>query len=237
MTLEAQNIIVLISADEEWITASDYLRPTEVYSSPFGEWFPYELDVQSTQITVTFFQTGCGKMPAAAATQFVIDKFNPKMIINIGTCGGFKGKIEKKSILMAKETVVYDICERSGQHDEMIDKFRCIVDLSWIEKPYPLNATPAVIATADQDLNLEMVPYLHKKYGAVAADWESGAVAYVGHKKNKRKCLILRGVTDFGTEIYEDPKEFKRQVREILPELLDALPEWISKSKLCEQSH
>lgn len=225
-------IIVLISADEEWNFIRDYLDPLEVLCSPFGEWFQNSMDIQHGHIDAAFFQTGCGKMPAAAATQFVIDKYNPKLIINLGTCGGFKGKVTKKDILLVKETVIYDICERSGQQDEMIGRYRCILDLSWLEEPYPLKVIPAIMATADQDLDVEMIPYLHNEYGAVAADWEAGAIAYVGHKRNKKKCLILKGVSDFGDEIYEDPEEFKKRVREIMPELLATLPEWISKARL-----
>jgi len=220
-------IIVLVSADEEWNFVRDYLHPAKIFYSPFGEWFKYRYDLCHKPVEGTFFQTGCGKIPASAATQFVIDKYNPKLIINLGTCGGFRGKVNKKDILLVTETIIYDIYERSGQNDDMINRYRCNLDLSWIKKPYPIKVKPAIMATADQDLNLEMMPYLYEKYGAIAADWESGAIAYVGHKINKRKCLILRGVSDLGDEIYEAPDKFRIRVREIMPKLLDVLP------KLC----
>ncbi len=96
MTFEKHQIVVLISADEEWRTVKQLTEPLEsMRLSPFGEWFPYNFDVQGRQVAVVFLQTGCGKIPAAAATQFALNKWNPQLIINLGTCGGFKGKVKR----------------------------------------------------------------------------------------------------------------------------------------------
>ena len=231
MTFENQKIIILICADEEWKVVRDCLCPVEINSSPFGEWLSHNFDIQERRVAVAFFQTGCGKIPAAAATQFVIDKCNPKMIINLGTCGGFKGKVKKKNVLMVKKTVVYDICERSGQNDKMIEKYRTILELPWLEKPYPMNAVPVTIATADQDLDPEIIPYLIGEYDAVAADWESGAIAYVA-KKNGMECLIVRGVSDVvdpnGKPSNE--KDIIKGTEAVMKKLIDGLPKWISKA-------
>jgi len=59
-------IVVLVSADDEWIFVRDSLGPGDVPRSPFGEWFQYDIHVQQGHVDTTFFQTGCGKMPASA---------------------------------------------------------------------------------------------------------------------------------------------------------------------------
>jgi len=232
MALENQKIVVLICADEEWRIVRDRLCPVEINSSPFGEWFPHNFDIQERRVMVAFFQTGCGKIPAAAATQFVIDKCSPKIIINLGTCGGFKGKVKKNNVLMVKETVVCDICERSGQNDEMIEKYRTFLDLPWLERPFPMNAVPVTIATADQDLDPKTIPFLIEKHRAVAADWESGAIAHVAKKKNGMECLIVRGVSDVvdpnGKPSNE--KEIMEGTGVVMEKLIDGLPKWISKA-------
>jgi len=232
MALENQKIIILICADEEWKVVRDCLCPVEMNSSPFGEWFPHNFDIQEKRVVVAFFQTGCGKIPAAAATQFVIDKCSPKTIINLGTCGGFKGEVKKNDILIVKETVVYDIYERSGQNDEMIEKFRTSIDLAWLEEPFPMNAVPVTIATADQDLHPKMIRDLFKEYGAVAADWESGAIAYVAKKKNGVECLIVRGVSDVvdSNGKPSNEKEIIEGAGTVMRKLIDGLPKWISKA-------
>ncbi len=233
MTVEKHRIVVLISADEEWRAVKEIKKPKEpLRSSPFGEWFLQGFKVQDSKFPVIFFQTGCGKIPAAAATQFVLNKRNPQLIINLGTCGGFKGEVERGDILLVTKTVVYDIYERSGGHDEQIAKYATDLDLTWIEKPYPMNALLATMATADQDLNPESIPHLYEKYGAVAADWESGAIAYVAHKNNKTRCLIVRGVSDVVDPDGGKPsseKEIIEGTRIVMKKLIDSLPEWIAK--------
>lgn len=235
MTLETHQIVVLVSADEEWRTVKQLKKPSEPLSqSPFGKWFLQDVQVQDRQLPIIFFQTGCGKIPAAAATQHVINQWNPQLIINLGTCGGFKGKTEKGDILLVTKTVVYDIYERCGGHEEQVAKYMTELDLSLLDKPYPLNALLATMATADQDLDPDRIPYLWEKYGAVAADWESGAIAYVAQRNNNTKCLIVRGVSDVvdtagGRPSSED--EIAEGTKIVMKKLVYSLPEWIAKAR------
>lgn len=235
IAIETQQIVVLISADAEWEMIKETTIPLgPVLCSPFGEWFLHDLNVRNRKLPVMFFETGCGKIPAAASTQFVLDKWNPPLIINLGTCGGFGGKVKKGDILLVTKTVVYDICERTGRHDDQIAKYTTDLDLSWLEKPYPMDATPVTMATADQDLDPEIIPFLQERHGAVAADWESGAIAYVAHKKNKRRCLIVRGVSDV-VALNGEPsreEEIREGIRTIMWRLSHGLPEWIVKASL-----
>jgi len=230
-------VVVLVCADDEWKVLNKIVQPTEIEPSLFGEWFIRRIIVNSAEVPLVFFQTGCGKIPAAAATQYVLDLWTPKLIINLGTCGGFEGKVKRGDVLIAHRTVVYDIHERSGGQKQQIAKYSTDIDLSWLGKqPYPMGARPVIIASADQDLDPDNIVFLSKEHGAVAADWESGAIAYVAWKKNKTNCLIMRGVSDVvglgGSEIYENPNVFEESVRQILPSLMEALPAWISKANL-----
>lgn len=93
---DTYEIVVLIAADEEWRVVKETVRSPKLNPSPFGDWFSHELIIQGRGVPLVFFQTGCGKMPAAAATQFVLNKWNPKLVINLGTCGGFKGRLRRE---------------------------------------------------------------------------------------------------------------------------------------------
>jgi len=229
-------VVVLICADDEWKVLKEIVQLDEIKPSPFGEWFIQGIIVKDAEVPLIFFQTGCGKIPAAAATQYALDVWRPKLVINLGTCGGFEGSVKKGDILIAHRTVVYDIHERSGRQNEQVAKYATDLDLSWLGEPYPLNAVPAIFASADQDLDQKNVGPLNKEHRAVAADWESGAIAYVAWKKNNTKCLIVRGVSDIvgkgGSEIYETPNKFVESVKQIIPRLLKALPAWVSKANL-----
>ena len=131
---------------------------------------------------------------------------------------------------MVTKTVVYDIYERSGGHGEQVAKYMTELDLSWLGKPYPMNPLPATMATGDQDLDPQKIPYLWEKYGAVAADWESGAIAYVCHK-NRTKCLIVRGVSDVvdpaGGKASND-EDIIEGTRKVMKKLIHSLPEWVA---------
>jgi adenosylhomocysteine nucleosidase len=69
-----------------------------------------------------------------------------------------------------------------------------------------------------------------QKYGAIAADWESGAIAWVA-KQNNVRCLILRGVTDLvnagGGEAYGNISLFHENTKSIMKTLIDQLPIWL----------
>jgi nucleoside phosphorylase len=40
---------------------------------------------------LAFLHGGWGKVAAAGSTQYAIDRWAPARLINLGTCGGFKG--------------------------------------------------------------------------------------------------------------------------------------------------
>ncbi len=81
-----------------------------------------------------------------------------------------------------------------------------------------------------RDLLVEDIPDLKSKYGAVAGDWERGAIAWVA-KQNSVRCLILRGVTDLvddqGSQAYGNLDYFTKGTREIMGRLVEMLPEWL----------
>ena len=83
------NIVVLISANAEWRTVKMLFPQVQIRNSEMGEWFTREIDFQP----VLFFHGGWGKISAAASAQYVIDHFAPDLLVNLGTCGGFEGRI------------------------------------------------------------------------------------------------------------------------------------------------
>jgi adenosylhomocysteine nucleosidase len=101
--------------------------------------------------------------------------------------------------------------------------------LSWLAEPYPFPARRGLIASADSDLPPEKIPFLRSK-GALAADWESAAFAWVA-KKNNARLLILRMVSDLvseqGGEAYDDIEIFNERAKGIMKQLVEQLPGWM----------
>ena len=96
---------------------------------------------------------------------------------------------------------------------------------------YPSPVRRVRLLSADSDIVPAQVGRLREKYGAVAADWESGAIAWTA-ARNGVSCLILRAVSDLvdaaGGEVYADYAEFERRSREVMRTLLGVLPAWLA---------
>ena len=80
-----------------------------------------------------------------------------------------------------------------GDPKEAIDAYATAIDLTWLGAP-PTQVVRGTIVSADQDLDPARLDELRSAYHAVAADWESGAIAHVA-ALNHTRVLILRGVS------------------------------------------
>lgn len=227
----APQVVVIISANIEWDILLQFFPEVSPRPSPLGSWF----ETIVADEPVIFFHGGWGKIAAAASAQYVIDLWQPKLLINLGTCGGFAGLIERGTIVLAERTVVYDIVEQMTDPQLAIAHFATSIDLSWLQVPFPQPVTRTVLVSADRDLAAEELPRLQAQFGAVAGDWESGAIAWVADKNDVR-CLILRGVTDLvgpeGGEAYAGNLHvFERGTSQVFEKLLPKLPQWIIGSR------
>lgn len=228
-------ILVLISANAEWRVVRELYPDLVLQRSPFGEYA--ELNIVDRSITL--FHGGWGKISAAATAQYVIDHFQPDLLINLGTCGGFASRIETGTVILVEQTLVYDILEQMGDSSEAIDFYSTKIDLSWLsdDGPWTMNhhGQPSLIrgllVSADRDIVVEDIPMLIEKYDAVAADWESGAIAWVAQKNNTR-LLILRAVSDLvggdGGEAYGNLALFHQRTKAVMKDLFDQLPKWLN---------
>jgi adenosylhomocysteine nucleosidase len=215
-------VVILVSANAEWRVVKEISSPAQIQISPFGESF--------LMGGLTWFYGGWGKVSAAATSQYVIDKFHPRLLVNLGTCGGFEGCVERGTVILVTKTIVYDIFEQMSDPEEAISYYSSDIDLSWLPTPLPYKVQPGLLVSADRDIIPTDIPNLVNKYGAVAADWESGAIAWVA-KQNGVRCLILRGVTDLvgegGGEAYKNIELFHENTRTIMKTLIDQLPIWL----------
>lgn len=219
-------IVIFISAHAEWRVVLAKLHPKDVEQTPFGEAFQQDL----AGIPCVFVHGGWGKISAAASTQYAVDRWQPELVINLGTCGGFAGRARKGEIILAESTLVYDIVEQMNDPQEAIQAYATQLDTSWLGSPVPLPVRRERLISADRDIIAAEVPQLITQYQAVAADWESGAIAWVA-ARNQRRCLILRGVSDLvgvdGGEAYGEPSVFLSGTENVMEKLLDSLPDWL----------
>ena len=221
--------IILISAIAEWEGVKPLFPDVKIRHFPFGECF----DTIINDEHISFFHSGWGKIASAGSMQYVIDQYNPDLIVNLGTCGGFEGVVRQGDVILVDKTYVYDIVELMGDLD-IANYYASSLDLNWLAEPHPHPTRRGLIASADSDLPPEKISFL-KSRGALAADWESAALAWVAQKNNAR-LLILRAVSDLvseqGGEAYGDIEIFNNRAKDIMKRLVGQLPDWLKAVRL-----
>ena len=165
-------VLVLISADAEWRGVLQTLPRAACQPSPYGEWFVYTLPGSEGDLQpAIFLHGGWGKIAAAASTAYAIERWQPELLVNLGTCGGFAGRVERGQILLVDETLVYDIVEQMGDPVAALAHYTTRLDLSWLPGPLPPGVQRGRLVSADRDILPQDIPLLIQRFGAIAADW------------------------------------------------------------------
>jgi adenosylhomocysteine nucleosidase len=215
---------VLISANAEWRVVKPLFPTVSMQTSPYGEYFFTDIEHER----VLFFHEGWGKVAAAGATQYVIDRFHPTRLINLGTCGGVEGRIKRFDIVNVQKVVIYDIAEAMGDSTEAIAEYSTTLAVP-AHPPTPV--VKATMYSADRDLTSAGLRAIDGQYHPVVVDWESGAIAWVAHK-NGTPLLILRGVTDLVSpakaEAEGNLQLFQENTARVMKSLIGDLPKWIA---------
>jgi adenosylhomocysteine nucleosidase len=127
-------------------------------------------------------------------------------------------------------TIIYDIAEQMSDPADALAHYSTEIDHSWLKCEFPANVHKGLLVSADRDIRSEDIPTLISKFDARAADWESGAIAWVA-RQNGTRCLILRGVSDLvgeqGGEAYANIEVFRENTRLIMENLLRILDDVI----------
>jgi adenosylhomocysteine nucleosidase len=218
----AEGIVVLVSANAEWRPTVEALRPTQMESTPYGDWFTFEVGRERLRVV----HGGWGKISAAASTEYVISTWQPELLINLGTCGGIAGRIARGETLVVTRTIAYDIEEAMSDSVAAVKAYTTDIDVGWLDSLLP-GARRTHLVSGDRDLRPIDVEDLVRRYDAVAADWESAAIAYVASRR-ATPLAIIRTVSDLvDTERGEtigDLARFESAAHSIMPALFGELP-------------
>jgi adenosylhomocysteine nucleosidase len=215
---------VLISADAEWRAVKPIFAAEEIRTSPYGEYFVADVAGERA----LFFHGGWGKVAAVASTQYVIDRFHPSCLVNLGTCGGVEGRIARFAVVAVERVVIYDIAEAFGDSAQAQAAYSSVLCLP---ERFPSPAMRTTMYSADRDLTAAGLREFDPVHRPVVADWESGAIAWVAHR-NAIPLLILRGVTDLvgpdAAEADGNLQLFQDNAARVMQGLLASLPEWLA---------
>jgi len=225
------DVVVIISAGAEWRSINPILLGNHKIKTPY----PHCVSTNIGKTPVLFLHSGWGKVASAGATQYAIDWWTPKLLINLGTCGGLAGRVDLGEIILASETVIYDIIEGMSDYHKAIEKYSCKAHLGWLGDELPVPMKKARLLSADRDIRPQDVQMMIDDFDGIAGDWESGALAWVA-EKNEVDWLILRGVTDLISpvkgEALSNKSLWEERTSPIMQRLLDMLPWLIDRFRL-----
>lgn len=190
---------ISIAAKREWKAVLDrfQINLDSCTKYPFGEYFTTEIDDEN----VLFYRCGVRKVNCSAASQYMIDHFDLKKIIVVGTCAGIDDKFKNLDIFIPNKAVQYD-CTVKEQEPLIKDAFTVYFDLDLLD----FDVLTGTIGTADKAVVM-WKDYLELKENCITiADTESAAIAYIC-KVNNVECIIIKGISDFPTNKKEKQEE------------------------------
>lgn len=138
---------------------------------------------------------GIGKVNAALATQYLIDRFSLKSIINFGTAGGLKPEIKVADVYVIKKCAQYDfdLSELDPVPRGYIQDYDTVFFDTKTDK---LDFLPKAILASGDRFSDSPVDYDEIiKMGANVKDMEGGAIGQVC-KANNIPLYVIKGITD-----------------------------------------
>ncbi len=183
---------ISVAESNEWNSTLEYFnkKSEECSKSPYGEYFITNYKNQE----ILVYRCYVRKVASAASTQYMIDKFNLKKVIVIGTCAGVDRTLQQYDIVIPHKAVQYDCTVRETE-PLIKEKFNVDIDLSHLNFEY----ATGIIGTADKPLVMWNDYLIVKENGITIVDTEAAGIAYVC-KMNGVDILIIKGISDFPTD-------------------------------------
>lgn len=156
---------------------------------------------------VVLLKSGIGKVNAAMSTTILLEKFNPKVVINTGSAGGFDAALKVGDIVISDEVRHHDVDVTAfgyeiGQMAGMPAAYKSDENLMDVAKQAVKevgehNYSVGLICSGDVFMsNPERVEAVRKDFPTMkAVEMEAAAVAQVCHQFNT-PFVVIRALSD-----------------------------------------
>ena len=228
------HIGIIIAMEEELASISNAVPLTQV-----KQIFPiYKARQKNLELSVIISKIG--KAAAASATTYLIEKYNPDLIINIGSCGGLN-KAKLASIIVSDVAAYHDVDvtgfgyklgQLPGQNETFTankNTYNCTDLHQYLKKDYPI--LDGTVITGDQFVNSqEDILAIKSIYpNTVAIDMEAAAIAQICNLYNK-DFLLVKKVSDLAdSNATSSFKEEIQKMNEKMPLLITKILEYFQK--------
>jgi len=155
---------------------------------------------------VVLLQSGIGKVNAAMATTILIERFQPTVVINTGSAGGFDKELQVGDIVISREVVHHDVDVTGFNYEvgqvpgmpvtyqaatPLVKQVQQILDNNHVHSKIGLIGTGDIFMN-----NPERIHSVLKQFpNMLAAEMEGAAIAQVCHQY-KVPFVIIRALSD-----------------------------------------
>ncbi len=189
---------------------------------------------QINGVDVVLLQSGIGKVAAAIGTTLLIDNYQPDLIINTGSAGGFDSSLTMGDVVISSEVrhhdadvtaFGYEIGQMAGQPAAFTADEKLIsVAEAAVESAEGKHAVKGLICTGDAFVcTAEKQQFIRDNFpSAVAVEMEASAIAQTCYQFNV-PFVVVRAISDVANK--ESPMSFE----EFLPLAAQSSSEMVLK--------
>lgn len=190
---------VIIAIKPEGHVLKQYLKKTTHYQGAFPV-----ISGALGENEIVLCTSGPGKVNAAAACQYLISRFNPDSIVNLGICGGLKREQKIGDVILSNRFIQYDYQMKvPGKHEAWHPTYRSHEVLTLMPEFLPTEKTE-IIVTGDRFICDESEKReLRENYKGAGCDMESAALAQIACL-NQKSFASVRGISDLAQGLPED---------------------------------
>lgn len=188
----------------------------------------YSFNINNTQCILAI--SGIGKVSAGLTTQLLIDKFNPKFIINFGTCGGMNNSVKILHYYLADKCCQYDF-DLSALDDVPVGYIQEYDRVYFDTYTHNINfLQKRAIASADKFTHKSQDVELINKMNCSICDMEAGAIAQVC-TSNNIPLIVVKGISDVHGNNTQ-PEQFFKNLSTVSNNFPDVIKQVIDSIKL-----
>ena len=189
-------MIGIIVAEEKELNAvkeiMNNIEEVNIYEKIF-----YKGLIENKEVIVV--KSNVGKVNSARSCQILIDKFNPSLVINVGTAGSVDNRLEIGDVVVANILVQYDfdVTPFGRKLGEIENIGECIKVKEDLLKLFDnIDVTIGCIASGDKFIvNNEEKNNIRNIFNALCIEMEGASIAQVCYLDNV-PFLVIRSITD-----------------------------------------
>jgi len=189
-------MIGIIVAEEKELNAVKEIM-TNIEEINIYEKIFYKGLIENKNVVVV--KSNVGKVNSARSCQILIDKFNPNLVINVGTAGSVDNTLEIGDVVVANALVQYDfdVTPFGRKLGEIENIGECIkVNNNLLNLFDGMDVTIGCIASGDKFIvNTEEKNNIRNIFNALCVEMEGASIAQVCYLDNI-PFLVIRSITD-----------------------------------------